>query len=56
MAGNTSNNPADFNLAEEISVGVRSLFYVVTPGESSFQTLPEVPKYVDKVRHIKIPR
>ena len=32
-----------------VSKGVRSLFYVYTPGESSFESLNEVPRYVTKV-------
>ncbi|ELU13136.1 hypothetical protein CAPTEDRAFT_175959 [Capitella teleta] len=36
------------DLTSEISTGVRSLFYAVPPVESSFKSIDEVPKYVDK--------
>jgi hypothetical protein len=37
---------------EDVSVsqGVRMMFYMMKPNETSFQTLEEVPDYVKKVR------
>ena len=32
-----------------VSLGFRSLFYALTPAESSFQNVDQVPKYVSKV-------
>ena len=31
------------------SIGFRSLFYAVTPGESSFEKIEDVPDYISKV-------
>lgn len=33
-----------------VSQGVRMMFYMMKPNETSFQTLEEVPDYVKKVR------
>lgn len=33
-----------------LSQGIRMLFYVMKPNETSFQTLEEVPDYVKQVR------
>lgn len=33
-----------------VSQGIRMMFYVMKPSETSFQTLEEVPDYVRKVR------
>ena len=32
-----------------VSIGIRSLFYVVTPSETSFEKIEDVPNYVAKV-------
>lgn len=42
-------NASHVTLREEISTGIRSLFYVITPAESSFKDIGEVPEYVEKV-------
>lgn len=33
-----------------VSQGIRMMFYMMKPNETSFQTLEEVPDYVKKVR------
>lgn len=39
-----------------VSQGVRMLFSLVTPNESSFATVQEVPKYVNQVSVTSLPR
>lgn len=39
-----------------VSQGVRMLFSLMTPNESSFATVQEVPKYVNQVSLTSLPR
>lgn len=39
-----------------VSQGVRMLFSLMTPNESSFATVQEVPKYVNQVSLTSVPR
>lgn len=39
-----------------VSQGVRMLFSLMTPNESSFETVQEVPKYVNQVSLTSLPR
>ena len=36
--------------ASNLNQVVRAIFYLVTPNETSFRHIEEVPNYVDKVR------
>ena len=39
------------SLPKDVSLSLRTFFYAVTPGETSFEKIGDVPNYVDRVSY-----
>lgn len=49
ILGSAARDNMESSVLTKVFTGLRRLFYAVSPSETSFPTVDEVPKYVDEV-------